>query len=268
MADQNIQNWLKTNAPSKKSKVTRQLILPALEEGGKADTLNLTDPEYNRYKLGQYSKAVEKNEKAAESKAKKEATPEFSVKTDDDIDIKGKSVSDLKKEIDAYEGITGKVISYKEEEKKEIPNEAKKRDEYISQILDLQKQIDAKEEVTTGEGENEKTEMQYVLPDNLSNMARGQQAALTDSVNFSYGREAIRSPENWKRFTQDNNEPDTGKTIDQLSQEKYLEIFEEVKKSGVIRPEAYEEEAKARTRMWLETYLKDKYNVDYNAATN
>jgi len=93
MADQNLQNWLKTNAPSKNSKVSRQLILPSLEEGGKADTLNLTDPEYNRYKLGEYSKAIEKNEKAAESEAKKEATPEFSVKTDDDINITNVSLS-------------------------------------------------------------------------------------------------------------------------------------------------------------------------------
>ena len=264
MADQNIQNWLKTNAPSKKSKVTRQLILPALEEGGKADTLNLTDPEYNRFKLGQYSKAVEEK-KDEEKDANK---PKYSMMTSDSTKISGKDISTLLKEVESLEKLSGKEYIPKEEEKKEIPNEAKKRDEYISQILDLQKQIDAKEEVTTGEGKNEKTEMQYVLPDNLSNMARGQQAALTDSVNFSYGREAIRSPENWKRFTQDNNEPDTGKTIDQLSQEKYLEIFEEVKKSGVIRPDAHEEEAKARTQMWLETYLKDKYNVDYNAATN
>ena len=267
MADKAIQNWLNTNAPSKSSKVTRQLILPALEEGGKADTLKLTDPEYNRFKIGQYTKAMEKKEEAAKERAKEENKPEFSVRTNDDIEIKGKSVSDLKKEIDAYEGITGKKISYKKPEK---VDEAKKRDEYIKQIISLQKEIDATEEVDTGKKDaNDEpiTEMRYKLPDNLSNMARGQQAALTDSVNFSYGREAIKSPENWNRFMQDNPEPDTGKTINQAAQDKYEEIYEEAKKSGVVLPNQLEEFAKERTQMWLETYLKDKYNVDYNAVT-
>lgn len=267
MADQNLQNWLKTNAPSKNSKVSRQLILPSLEEGGKADTLNLTDPEYNRHKLGEYSKAIEENK----NEEKEENKPKYSMMTSDSTKISGKDMSTLLKEVESLEKLSGKEYIPKEKEKKEIPNEANKRDEYISQILDLQKQMDAKEEVDTGKVDkdgNATTKMEYSLPNNLSNMARGQQAALTDSVNFSYGREAIRSQGNWKRFTQDNQEPDTGKTIDQLSQDKYLEILEEVKKSGVIRPDAHEEEAKARTQMWLETYLKDKYDVDYNAATN
>ena len=264
MADQNIQNWLKTNAPSKGSKVTRQLILPALEEGGKADTLNLTDPEYNRHILGEYSKAIEEK-KDEEKEANK---PKYSMMTSDSTKISGKDMSTLLKEVQSLEKLSGKEYIPKEEEKKEIPNEAKKRDEYISQILDLQKQIDAKEEVTTGKGENEKTEMQYVLPDNLSNMAKGQQAALTDSVNFSYGREAIRSPENWKRFMQDNNEPDTGKTINQAAQDKYKEIYEDAKRGNVVLPNQLENFAIERTQAWLETYLKDKYNVDYNAATN
>lgn len=267
MADKAIQNWLNTNAPSKSSKVTRQLILPALEEGGKADTLKLTDPEYNRFKIGQYTKAIEKKEEAAKEKAKEENKSEFSVRTNDDIEIKGKSVSDLKKEIDAYEGITGKKISY---EKPEKVDEAGKRDEYIKQIISLQKEIDATEEVESDEKDaegNPKMKTQYKLPDNLSNMARGQQAALTDSVNFSYGREAIRSPENWNRFMQDNPEPDTGKTINQAAQDKYEEIYEEAKKGGVVLPNQLEEFAKERTQMWLETYLKDKYNVDYNAVT-
>ena len=259
MADKAIQNWLNTNAPSKGSKITRQLILPALEEGGKADTLKMTEPEYNRVKLDEYAKAVKEKNK-----------PEYSLMTDDSTKISGKDISTLLKEVKSAEELTGKEIIPKKKEKKEVVDQAKKRDEYIKQIISLQKEIDATEEVDTGKKDaNDEpiTEMRYKLPDNLSNMAKGQQAALTDSVNFSYGREAIRSPENWNRFMQDNPEPDTGKTINQAAQDKYEEIYEEAKKGGVVLPNQLEEFAKERTQMWLETYLKDKYNVDYNAVT-
>lgn len=241
-----------------------QLILPSMS-GGDPDTLKLTEKEMNQFLIDQWKEAKkDKKEGNKELKKEKDAS-KYSIATSDSTQISGKDISTLLKEVEAAEKLTGKEYIPKKEEKKEVPDEAKKRDKWMKTIIELQDKMNKTAIDTAGD-------TTYAMPQNIFNMAKGQQAALSDSINFSYGREAIRSPENWKRFIEDNPEPDTGKTIDQLSQDKYFEILEEIKKgdntTGVIRPEAYEEEAEIRTQRWLEIYLKDKYNVDYNAATN
>tara|TARA_R100001594_G_scaffold41936_4_gene73971 strand:+ start:6661 stop:7449 length:789 start_codon:yes stop_codon:yes gene_type:complete len=262
MADQKIADFLKSNnmVKTKGRQATNQLILPPVN-GGDPDTLNVTEAEMNRFLIDQW-KESKKDKKEKTAKENEEASkPIFSITADDSTEIKGKSLSELKKEGEAYEGMTGKKLFYEEPEKPEKVDESAKRDKWMKTIMELQDKMNKTAIDTAGD-------TTYAMPQNIFNMAQGQQAALTDSVNFSYGREAIKSPENWGRFMQKNPEPDTGKTIEQTAQDKYMEILEEVKKLNMIRPEMYEEEARERTQMWLNTYLKDKYNIDYNAATN
>jgi len=202
-----------------------------------------------------YASALKSKE---EKNPKKSYQMQFVSDEGDTTIMEGENIDKLKKEVNAFEELTGAVIVPKE---KETVDEAEKRKKWLQRIVSNEKDLKATVDVPGD------TTKQLTLSPMGASMLEGENQALTDSVNFSLGREAQNSPDNWQRFMTRNKEPDTGMTINELAQQKYLEFVRKAQtSSGVVRPGEEESWARDETQRWLSSYLKNKYNIDYEKA--
>ena len=167
-------SWFKsqgTKAPEKK--LTKEIVVD----------VDTTSVELTPY---QYISNLNRKEK----EAKKEKELNYSRKMPDGTIIKAESISDLKKEIDAYNELTTP-------EKPEKVDESAKRDKWLKEMVKNQEAMDSQIETTDDEGKETYVDL---LNDAQVGMFKNQQSALTDSVNYSYGREAMKSNQNFKNF--------------------------------------------------------------------
>ena len=167
-------SWFKsqgTKAPEKK--LTKEIVVD-----GDTTSVELTPYQYIS------------NLNRKEKEAKKEKELNYSRKMPDGTIIKAESISDLKKEIDAYNELTTP-------EKPEKVDESAKRDKWLKEMVKNQEAMDSQIETTDDEGKETYVDL---LNDAQVGMFKNQQSALTDSVNYSYGREAMKSNQNFKNF--------------------------------------------------------------------
>ena len=182
----------------------------------------------------------------------KERKP-YSKKMPDGTVIEGKTIKDLESQVSAY----NKLMTPK---KKESVDESAKRDKWLKEYMAIQKNLDTGYDVpVTGEGVPEdSTKFVPTLDSMQQEMFKNQQSALTDSVNYSLGREASKSPQNWKNFLKE-----TG--LQEEANKKYEKFLGEVKlgKHGkAFAPGQEIEMATELTNQYINKILKEKYGIE------
>ena len=181
----------------------------------------------------------------------KERKP-YSQKMPDGTVIEGKTIKDLESQISAY----NKLMTPK---KKESVDESAKRDKWLKEYMAIQKNLDTGYDVPViGEGVPEgSTRFEPTLDSLQQEMFKNQQSALTDSVNYSYGREAIKSDQNWEKFWKQNK-------IQEQGNEQANKFLDEIKmgKHGAIAPGKEREVAKEMAVQWINKLLKEKYGIE------
>tara|TARA_R100001463_G_scaffold10294_3_gene30203 strand:+ start:444 stop:1196 length:753 start_codon:yes stop_codon:yes gene_type:complete len=239
--------WLKTQgvkAPEKK--LTQEVII-----NGDTTSVEVTPAQLftnlNR-KEKEAKQKQEKAEKKQEDKAKKDLELRYSKEMPDGTIIKAKSISDLKKESDAYNELTTP-------EKPEKVDESTKRDKWLKEMVKNQEVMDSQIETTDDEGKETYVDL---LNDAQMGMFKNQQSALTDSVNYSLGREASKSPQNWRKFLDSSG-------LQVEADQKYEQFIGEIKmgKHGKIyAPNDIEAMATELTNQYIDKVLKEKYGID------
>ncbi len=224
-------SWFKsqgTKAPEKK--LTKEIVVD-----GDTTSVELTPYQYIS------------NLNRKEKEAKKEKELNYSRKMPDGTIIKAESISDLKKEIDAYNELTTP-------EKPEKVDESAKRDKWLKEMVKNQEAMDSQIETTDDEGKETYVDL---LNDAQVGMFKNQQSALTDSVNYSYGREAMKSNQNFKNFMKQRG-------IQAQADAQLNKFFDEVKmgKHGAIAPGKEEEVAKELTDRWFSKMMKETYGIE------
>ena len=182
----------------------------------------------------------------------KERKP-YSKKMPDGTVIEGKTIKDLESQVSAY----NKLMTPK---KKESVDESAKRDKWLKEYMAIQKNLDTGYDVPViGEGVPEdSTKFEPTLDSMQQEMFKNQQSALTDSVNYSLGREASKSPQNWKNFLKE-----TG--LQEEANKKYEKFLGEVKlgKHGkAFAPGQEIEMATELTNQYINKILKEKYGIE------
>ena len=182
----------------------------------------------------------------------KERKP-YSKKMPDGTVIEGKTIKDLESQVSAYEKLNTP-------KKKESVDESAKRDKWLKEYMAIQKNLDTGYDVPViGEGVPEgSTRFEPTLDSLQQEMFKNQQSALTDSVNYSLGREASKSPQNWKNFLKT-----TG--LQEEANKKYEKFLGEVKlgKHGkAFAPGQEEEMATELTNQYINKILKEKYGIE------
>jgi len=177
----------------------------------------------------------------------------YSQKMPDGTVIEGKTIKDLESQVSAYK----KLMT---PEKKESVDESAKRDKWLKEYMAIQKNLDTGYDVpVTGEGVPKgSTKFEPTLDSMQQEMFKNQQSALTDSVNYSLGREASKSPQNWKNFLKQ-----TG--LQEEANKKYEKFLGEVKlgKHGkAFAPGQEEEMATELTNQYINKILKEKYGIE------
>ncbi len=238
---------------SKTNKKSYQVVLPAVESVVDADTLNLTEAQYNKMIMDQRNDAIEKSQEVPE----KSYQMQYISDKGDTTNIEGESYKKLSDEVEAFEELTGAKIMPKE---KESVNEAEKRSDWQKEIVRLEKDIQGVQTLPDPMGDKKK-QSDFLLTNQQVSGLRNQQNALNDSVNFSFGREAQKSNENFQRFL-NNPESQDGKSIQEQYNDVYREALRELSGGGDVDKKRVKLHADERAEIWLRNYLKEKYKIE------
>ena len=236
------------NAPPKKGSLQDPNKYPYKQKfvTGEGDTTEVPIT-YSQY-VSALGKAEDEHYERVEEKNK---PPEqnYTQKMPDGTIIKAETLKKLEEEIKAYKTMTTPP-------KKDKVDEAGKRKNWIKEYSGLEAEKSKLVDVVD-ESDPAKTKKDFLYSNDQLGMMGQQQTALQDSVNYSYGREALKSDQNWNNFV--NQQQISKQADDQLNQ-----FLEEIKmgKHGPIAPGKEEEVAREMTDQWLTGFLKEKYGID------
>ena len=243
---QDVKKTLDQNAPPKKGSLQDPNKYPYKQKfvTGEGDTTEapITHSQY----VSALGKAQEEHYERVDEKNK---PPEqnYTQKMPDGTIIKAETLKKLEEEIKAYKTMTTppKV------------DEAEKRKNWIKEYSGLEAEKSKLIDVVD-ESDSTKTKKDFLYSNDQLGMMNQQQTALQDSVNYSYGREAQKSQQNWTNFLKQTGLQDE-------ANRKYEQFLGEVKlgKHGkAFAPGQEEGMATELTDQYINKILKEKYGIE------